>query len=286
MFEREICRHPDVAHVHYTPHTYNETHYWVKAACILPTTPDAGFSNGIRPHSYGSRATTRKSLLKTIQGNVADFKVSDNDEQLVFEGWDALCHEFARPVFFEKSPHHAHHPAALELIMKWAKTTNHKVRVIGLVRNPMAVMYSALQLFHTDPGQRQFGWVHANRNILKLAEQLEQDQFKLIRYEDLVKDAVTRFREVCDFIGIAHQDQAGESVNARSLDKWRDDPLFDFQLDQTVASYARELGYDDTDLYNPPKPEASYFSQIRRDTFLKFKRVQSRIYNKIKRLTD
>ena len=108
LFEREICKHDGIQHVSYTPHTYNETHYWIKAACLL-SKEEQDFSGGSRPDSYGPAAATRKSLIKTIQGNVPEFVVPENDEQLVFEGWDAMCRQFAQPVFFEKSPHHAHH---------------------------------------------------------------------------------------------------------------------------------------------------------------------------------
>ena len=234
-FERELCKHRDVRHIHFTPHTYNETHYWVKAACILPTATE-DFSGGVRPDAYGSSTAARKSLVKTIQGNAPDFVVPDDAEKLVFDGWDVLCKQFARPVFFEKSPHHSHYWAALELVLRWIEKTDYRVRIVGLVRNPMAVMYSASQLFYTDPQPRQFGWAQANRNILKMAQLLGSEQFKLVKYEDLVQDPVKNFQDICNFIGIVYQDQIGESVNAHSVFKWRDDQAFDFQLDEITRT--------------------------------------------------
>ena len=58
LFERELCKHSEIAHVRFTPHTYNETHYWVKAACMLPTAKE-GFSGDSRPDSYGSAMSAR-----------------------------------------------------------------------------------------------------------------------------------------------------------------------------------------------------------------------------------
>lgn len=282
-FERELCKHRDVRHIHFTPHTYNETHYWVKAACILPTATE-DFSGGVRPDAYGSSTAARKSLVKTIQGNVPDFVVPDDAEKLVFEGWNVLCKQFAHPVFFEKSPQHPHHWAALELLVSWIRTTDYQVRVIGLVRNPMSVMYSALQLFQTDPQNRQFGWAHANRNILKFGELLNDEQFYFVRYEDVVRQPELEFRKLCDFIGIDYESAVGQSVHDSSLNKWRDDVTYTLQLDESVSALAREFGYSEQDLYNPPKPEPWILDKIQRELVLKFKRGKSKVYNFIKRL--
>jgi hypothetical protein len=285
LFEKEICKHPEIEHVQFTPHTYNETHYWVKAACLLSTTGES-FAGGVRPDSYGSVNSTRQSLIKTIQGNVNGFVVPQSDEQLIFEGWNALCSQFARPVFFEKSPHHSHHWAALELILQWVETTDYRVRVIGLVRNPMAVIYSALNLFHTDPRRRQFGWVNGNRNILKVAESLRNEQFKLIRYEDLVTNPKNQFKAVCEFIGVDFQSHIGASANAHSLQKWREDANFDLQLDESVANFAKELGYNHEDLLNPSKRQVGAVKRFNRDLSRRLKRAKSRLHDKVKLLSE
>ena len=170
-------------------------------------------------------------------------------------------------------------------MLKWIEKTDYHVRVIGLVRNPMAVMYSALQLFYTNPENRQFGWVNGNRNILKMAELLG-DKFKLVKYEDLVGNARDRFRDICSFIGVDFQEQIGASVHAESLFKWRDDQSFDFQLDESVAKFAHSLGYSEADLFNPPKPKAGPMRRFNRNLLFKIKRVQARLYDKVKQISD
>src|SRR5210317_2048634 len=93
MLERELCKHSSVNNVAYTPHSYNETHYWLKAACLLPV-PDQQFYRAVRPRSYGSCGAIRTSLINFLQRNIPEFVAPENDEVLVLEGWSALCDRF------------------------------------------------------------------------------------------------------------------------------------------------------------------------------------------------
>jgi len=281
-FETELCSHSEVQHLHFTPHAYHESHYWVKAACML--TPNGKkFSGNVSPYHYGYPAAARKSVIRTVRGNVSEFVAPMEAEQLIFEGWEALCRQFAQPVFFEKSPQHPHHWAAMELMLKWMQRTRYRVRFIGLVRNPMAMLYSAAKLFYTDPEKRQHDWLLANQNILKLARLVGDDRFLQVRYEDLVVDPTEGFSSICRFIGINHEHHIGCSVKSSSLCKWRDDPAFDFHLDERVAAFAQNLGYGLDDVFNPPKPPAGRLEQLRRKVSLRFNRARSRLYNRIKR---
>lgn len=252
MFENELCKHPDINHVVYTPHSYFETHHWLKAACILGAPKQLFY--GKRVYSgYGSRKGARQYMIDCILGNIHGFEIPDDDEKLVFEGWNALCRKYAMPVFFEKSPQHPHHWAALDLMMQWAETDEFDVRFIGLVRNPMAVMYSALELFFTDPEQRQFGWAHCYRNILAVKAMVGKDRFYCIRYEDLISQPKQAFGEVCDFIGVGRYDALGDNVHQNSVTKWKEDPMYTLQLHDSVVRVAMHFGYTEEDLYNPPK---------------------------------
>ena len=66
FLENALVAHPQIQHVDYTPHTYNETHYWLKAAQLLRM-PERLFSGQRYSRSYGSIAQIRKSLLACIQ---------------------------------------------------------------------------------------------------------------------------------------------------------------------------------------------------------------------------
>jgi len=250
LLERELCSLPGVAHVDYTPHSYNETHYWVKAACLLDA-PSRLFARERWPKSYGSKKDLRNSLEKFLIRNVPEFVVPAGDEELIFEGWDALCEHFAAPFFFEKSPQHPHHWAALELMLQWAEQTTKSVKFVCLVRNPMSVMYSAQELFRTNPWERQYSWFEAYRNLLLFRELLGEGMFLVSRYEDLVSDPASEFKKICDFAGISFDGASATAAHKKSLQKWQQDREFQLVLDDSVARLARYFGYSDDDLFNP-----------------------------------
>jgi len=280
MFENELCKHPDVKHVDYTPHTYFETHHWLKAACIL-NMPKELFNGNRRYTGYGSRLGAKQYMVDCIQGNVPDFVVPKDNRALIFEGWNALCRKFARPVFFEKSPQCPHHWAALDLLLNWAETTEFNVRFIGLVRNPMAVMYSALKLFHTDPSERQFGWASCYRNILAMKELVGKERFHLVRYEDLITHPKQIFGEVCDYLELDFCDTMGNTVHTHSVNKWRDDQAFTLQLHESVVHMAKHFGYKKEELYNPPKPGMTASERVRRNVMGFLKLTKARMFDRV-----
>lgn len=279
MFENELCKHPDINHVEYSPHTYFETHHWIKAACILGAPKQLFYGNKVY-NGYGTRQGARQYMIDCIQGNVPDFVIPGDDETLIFEGWNVLCRKYAKPVFFEKSPQHPHHWAALDLMLKWAETDKFNVRFIGLVRNPMAVMHSALELFSTEPGQRQFGWAHCYRNILAMKEMVGQNRFHLVRYEDLIVRPKQVFGEVCEFLGLGPCDTLGEKVHQNSVAKWIEDPAYTLQLHDSVVRVAMHFGYTKEDLYNPPKPGLSAKERIRRQVKGALKLAKARLFDR------
>jgi hypothetical protein len=253
MFQRELCRHPAVQTVNYSPHTYQETHHWLKAAVMLNVAP-RDFSGGVVYNGYGSSQNARTYMEDCVKGNVSNFDISVDDRALVFGGWEAMCRQYATPVFFEKSPQFLAHWGALELILEWIKSTDFNVKVVGLVRNPLSVMYSAQELFHSDPVKRQFGWMQIHCNLQRFADELEEGQFLLCRYEDIISDAVSFFEKICRFIGVGPVHSVGAEVHGDSVNKWESDPCFALQLDPSVKEMALFLGYNSDDLRNPEKP--------------------------------
>jgi hypothetical protein len=246
VFEQELCAHPAICHVDFTPHAYNETHYWLKAVCALDTPADQ-FANGLRPETYGTKEAVRDSLAETILRNAPAFRL-DGPTHWVNQGWEALCRQFARPVFFEKSPQHPQHWAALALMLEWIRATDFEVRVIGLVRNPMAVIYSAARRFKTDPGKRQHAWMKTNHHIIRFGAALEPGQFYYLRYEDLVIEPAIVFESVCGFIGVKPLTTMGSTVSDEPQHRWRQDPEFGFELSRDVGQFAQKLGYSQSEL--------------------------------------
>jgi hypothetical protein len=243
MFQDALCTHPKVQTVEYSPHTYLETHHWLKAAVLLSVHPSL-FSSGKTYKNYGSRKNARIYLESELKGNLLDYEIPKDDKQLVFEGWEALCDQFAKPIFFEKSPQHLAHWAALSLLFEWVQQTKkYKVKIIGLVRNPMAVQYSAFKLFRTLPNKRQYDWLHIHKNLLAFKSLLREEQFQLIRYEDIVDDTETTLKSICDFIGIKYDSSMALKIHGNSKTKWNNDPYFTLNLDSAVTQMAHRFGY-------------------------------------------
>jgi hypothetical protein len=280
FLEKELVSHPDINHVKYTPHTYNETHYWVKAARLLNSSRQL-FSGGNYPESYGNARQARKSLIATVCRNIPGFEVPENDLDLVFNGWEALCGAFACPVFIEKTPHHIHNWAALELMLQWAEKTSFDVQFVGLIRNPVAVMYSAFKLFGTDPEKRQFGWLDATRNLLMIERLVGEQSFLWVKYEELVGNPGKEFSRLCDFIGLSSVTSMGKSAHTKSDRLWVEDEQFLLQLDPAIKRFAQQFYYSEQELFNPSKSHSSLKlkSNIKRVGM----RAYSRLYNFYKR---
>ena len=254
MFQRELCKHPDIRTVTYSPHTYLETHHWLKGAVLLGLPPQT-FAGGKVYPGYGSRVNARAYLVDCLRRNLPDFQLPADDRQLVFAGWEALCDRFASPVFFEKSPQLLAHWAGLSLLLEWMQQTSYRVKVIGLTRNPLSVQYSAYQLFHSDPQKRQYAWLETHKNLLALRSLLPVESFLQVKYEDVIEHPQDTFGSVCKFIGVAPFLEMGAEVHAESLTKWKDDPCFTLQLDGPIRQVAACFGYCEADLENPAKPQ-------------------------------
>jgi hypothetical protein len=282
MFQRELCRHPDIRTVDYSPHTYLETHHWLKGAVMLGSAASDFVGGHVYP-GYGSKANARTYLIDCVRRNVPDFKVPLEDRELIMRGWDALSEKFARPIFFEKSPQLLANWAGLDLFLDWCRSTDYKIKVIGLTRNPMAVQYSAMNLFHTAPEKRQFDWMKGQENLINVQETIELKDFMAVRYEDLIDSPTTGFAAVCDFIGVKSFPKMGTGVHAHSLSKWREDPFFTLQLDPAVSALALELGYTQAEIENPPKPAPPLQHRIRKGLERAYKLTRARIRDRLVR---
>jgi hypothetical protein len=280
MFQRELCKHPDIQTVAYSPHSYLETHHWLKGAVLLGMAPET-FIGGKVYSGYGSPANARTYLIDCVKRNVPEFQIPRDDRALVFEGWEALCNQFAQPVFFEKSPQILSQWAALSLLLEWMHQTNFKVKIIGLTRNPLSVQYSAFQLFHTDPVKRQFSWLEAQKNMLAFRGLVPKGSFYHVRYEDVIEHPQATFASVCKFIGVPALPEIGASVHSESLTKWKDDPYFTLKLDLVVKQMAIEFGYTSADLTDSNKTPPPWVVRIRRESGGWFKLMQARLENRL-----
>lgn len=285
MFQRELCKHPDIQTVAYSPHAYLETHHWLKAAVMLNIDGNL-FSGGKVYPGYGSRLNARTYMEDCLQGNLRDYNLPSDSSSLIYDGWEAMCRRFATPVFFEKSPQYLAHWGALELLLQWIRSTSFDVKVVGLVRNPLSVMYSAQELFHSNPDKRQYGWVRIHQNLERFASSLNRGQFELVRYEDIIASPEKAFANICHFIGVEPCVDMGSNVHDSSIDKWVEDPFFQFQLANETREMAARFGYGDEALFNPEKPLPPLLQRFSRKVLgslkLAFARLEDRVITPIR----
>ncbi|MEE4208570.1 MAG: sulfotransferase [Parvularcula sp.] len=272
IFQTEFLRHEKVAGLGYSSHTYLESHHWLKAAVMLGR-PSRLFADSTLYPNYGSGRNARTYMIDTIQGNLPDFVPPTDDLTLIHRGWEALCAAHANPVFFEKSPQVLAHWAALSLLLEWRAQTPFRVKLVGLVRNPLAVMHSSERLFGSVPNARQFGWVEIYRNLLALRAMLGQNDLMILRHEDIIAEPQGRFADICRFVGLDPDPTMGAGITDHTQNRWLEDLDYGLQLDESVRQVAFALGYSREDLENP-KPQATAAYRPSRPSFVQFLRTR------------
>ena len=153
---------------------------------------------------------------------------------------EVLAATMNKPRWVEKTPDHYKY---LDQILDWYP----QAQIIWMLRDPRAVIASTLQRWPKTPVDvRTKQW--SDSIVLFQQKWSEDPRVKLIKYEDLVTDAESQMKELCDFIGeefyldmIQERTQnvrqvflpedetnqkgrerlANRSITAVGLDKWR-----------------------------------------------------------------
>lgn len=245
--QRHLTAISGVNHIAKTRHFEFESLYWTKAASVLGR-PQERMRGSEVPLAAGAAESDLRQLLAD---NAPLFEQTSDIDHLVFQGWRALC-TFHGPVFVEKSPHHLHQWASLELIMESTRRLpDVEFFLVGLVRNPMDTLYSMWRRWRLDPTHQQFEWARAYRNLQRLATCSGQ-RLCVFRYEDMVGDP-TILAPVYRFCGLTGSMPRSASLHSRSLRKWQEDFLFGFRLHHDVRQLAHDFGYTQADLHNRPR---------------------------------
>ncbi len=235
-------------HIDHTRHAQHETLYWTKAASILGR-------KQLRIPDSEVPIPPQKALhdLRTLlAANLPDFELPSNPEELVFEGWRRLSVRFG-PLFVEKSPHHLHQWAALELMIEAVhRLPEIDFRFVGLVRNPMDVLYSMWNLWRADPAKHQHYWRLAYENLRRFEREVASSLL-VVRYEDLAAHG-SAAGQLLEFLDCPVSNEAKNYIHAKSLQRWKEDRWFGFQVDRDVARLAATFGYTEADLSNQSIP--------------------------------
>jgi len=259
--QRLLAQAADLKCVEKTRHFQNESLYWTKAASVL-NLPQIDMLDSEVPIAP---AAAREDLLTLLRENVPGYKLVGDDKTLIFEGWRQLCQQY-QPIFLEKSPHHLLQSSALSLIVECMDALAGQVDflLIGLVRNPMDVLYSAFRRWKTPPEKLQYEWLTAYENLRELAVVLGDrnpnspfthsptGHLVTIRYEDLA-GSLKPLEPVFDFCETPPSPDA-KSLNRNSLLKWQQDSLYGFTLAPEVMDLAKAYGYRAPELTNSATP--------------------------------
>ena len=250
--QRLLAQAADLKCVEKTRHHQNESLYWTKAASVL----------GLPQHDMLDSevpippAAARQDLFALLQDNVAGYVPPAESQPLtkalIFDGWRQLSAQFG-PVFLEKSPHHLLQQSALSLIAEATEALAGEVEfmLVGLVRNPMDVLYSAFRRWKTPPEALQYEWLIAYQNLQDLAARLG-DRVVIVRYEDLVH-SLAPLSPIFDFCNAAPSASATK-LNPHALRRWRTSRSFGFSLDPEVKALALAYGYDADSLEHTVSP--------------------------------
>jgi hypothetical protein len=257
-----------------TPHYQNETLYWTKAASILGM-PQAKMLDSNVPYSP---ERSYQELVELLKDNLGSYDPPSDLLQLIFNGWALLCDKYA-PIFLEKSPHHLYQWSSLELIIDCIDALKGRVDflLIGLIRNPMDVLYSAFRRWRTPPEKLQYEWLVAYKNLLKLKDILG-DKLIVIRYEDIIH-SISYMKPVFDFCGVSEEDLdlEDEFLHQKSLLGWRDHRFYGFKLAEEVFQLAIDFGYSERDLLNESKLFWPIYKNALRQSYQLIKPIKMKI---------
>jgi len=246
-----LSRHADIKHIEKTRHYENESLYWTKAASALGMSQENMLSSEV-PIPADKAKEDIANLLRDNLRNNPPFEVFD--ENFIFKGWKLLCEQYS-PIFFEKSPHHLLQWSSIELIIRAAnEIKNVDFLVVGLVRNPMDVLYSHYKRWGIDPDRMQNQWVKSYSNLNRLENMRHEVNFEFIvlKYEDIVTSN-QKLKSVLNFCNVDIQDLDDSFLHQNSIGKWKKDSSYGFSLSDNAYQLARRFGYEKKSLANDYK---------------------------------
>ena len=262
-----LSKLPQVNHISKTRHFEYETLYWTKAASVLGL-PQVDMLDSEVPIS---KKGARLDLINLLSDNLDSYTPPKSNDELIFGGWKLLCENYS-PVFLEKSPHHLHQWSALELINECIERIPEvDFLIVGLVRNPMAILYSAWDRWKSIPEQNQYEWFTAYRNLLRFKD-LVKDKLVIIRYEDMVNDT-SCLKEVFEFIGLTENYTNGY-LHSNSIEKWNKDKLFGFKLSEEVKNLAEKFGYSRKEMDNDSSIFWPIYRHVPHNIYRNWKRIK------------
>jgi hypothetical protein len=226
-----------------TEHVHNETLFWTKAASIL-NLQQYDMYNSQTPMERGSALT---SFNRFITRNLGVPTRDDYRKEDILDLWGRLCLVNA-PIFLEKSPQHLYQRSVVRLIEECVAYHAHAVSflLVGLIRNPNAMLYSDFKRRGSDPNLNQQVWLTSYQNLFALRRRTQMP-LHIIKYEEVVSDP-SALDAVLAFTGHKRECLPTNFLHAKSVHQWRSDESYTFEISPDVRSVAETFGYADREL--------------------------------------
>lgn len=221
--------------VKYTQHQEEETLYWTKVASILNLPQEKLYRSVVPIKAERAVKELNDFFLKNDMPNLqCDLNTTEEE----FQNFFFQIIQNSGNKFVEKSPHHLYNQSNLQLLLNFKKEYKEKVdiRILGLVRHPQAVIYSAWRRWKYFPEKFQNEWLNSYRKLLEWRDRLG---IIIIRYEDLVTDEVN----LSTVLGEDEKPESNYRFRTSSLNKWIEDPSFGFSVSKEVQVLAEKFGY-------------------------------------------
>jgi hypothetical protein len=242
VIQRKIAAIRSARLVEHTQHEEMETLFFTKAASILGL-PQFRMENSVVPYSPNK---ARKEMRRLLEANLPGWDQPLVTEADMFGAWTAMVRLHPEDLV-EKSPHHLYQPSVISLMERYADSApDIDCRFVGLVRNPIATLYSSWRRFGVRPEREEKHWNRAYGTLLDFAER-RPDIVQVVRYEDLVSGAV----DLAEVLGTERDGEPEEKLHAGAVDKWRTDSSFGFRPAPETIVLAKRFGYLPAELSNP-----------------------------------
>ena len=112
----------------------------------------------------------------------------------------------------------------------------------------MDTLYSMWKRWRYLPNKHQFEWLNAYQNLLKYQKILKNNLI-LIRYEDFTNNHEC-LEKIHNFIELDVDLNKYKFFHSKSVQKWKKDKRYGFQLNQSVKEFAYRFGYKEQNLAN------------------------------------
>lgn len=193
---------------------------------------------------------------------------SDGEREVIRETWDAFVANHSGIVFDKSMTYMAYHndwgrdeiAATHKLLIDYSRNRkDHEVRFIVLVREPLDHIASLFErrilsnVKNTSiPGLEEMDYPHRlkelvvqyHRNIESFVGLLRDDDYLVVKYEDICLHPDRTVRTMFDYLGLSAPTNLGDFVHKYSVNKWLDtDEARQFLGDPEITNIQRRYGY-------------------------------------------